>query len=60
MEPTRMRQPAKSKPSEVAETQRVLRIFDWLVDEMDKRGPVSGDALLTVAERIAARTSEDG
>lgn len=53
-----MRQPAKPKPSDVEETQRVLRIYDWLRDELDK-GEFFGskDTVLIVAERIAARTA---
>lgn len=62
-----MRQPAKPKPSDVAETARVMRIFDWIADELverESRGqlrtePGSVGDVLIVAERIAARTSED-
>lgn len=57
-----MRQPAKPKPSDVAETARVMRIFDWLIEEFRRRSEYDpalvGDVLI-VAERIAARTSED-
>ena len=63
-----MRQPAKPKPNDVAETQRVIRIFDWLQTELAERyrgQSVSAvydysARLLEVADRIAARTVSDG
>lgn len=56
-----MRQPAKPKPDEVAETARVMRIFDWVAGEMDMRPRAEAwrkrpADILIVAERIAART----
>lgn len=64
--------PRKPKPEEAAETARVMRIFDWLVEELDKRTdkrtfdaegyrivhapPPLTGDVLAVAERIAART----
>jgi hypothetical protein len=58
--------PRKSKPEEAAETARVMRIFDWLFEELDKRNRQTMMAsfpwrdravdVLAVAERIAART----
>ena len=76
-----MRQPAKPKPQAFEEVARVLKIYDWLEEEMGRRQPamivsseppltatvkisdikwlppkVTGDAILAVAERIAART----
>ena len=53
-----MRQPVKPKPLDVDETNRVLRIYDWLAGALGNgdRGFVSTDTVLIVAERIAART----
>lgn len=44
---------------DIEETQRVLRIYDWLGEEIERithRGRVTADTRLIVAERIAART----
>jgi hypothetical protein len=54
-----MRQPAKPKPQAFEEVARVLNVYRMLVEEMvrvqDPTGAVTA-AILTVAERIAART----
>lgn len=61
-----MRQPVKPKPTAAAETTRIMRIFDWLAEELVAREPQAKvlryefvGSMLLVAERIAARTSED-
>ena len=64
-----MRQPTKPKPQAFEEVARVLNVFLMLRDELLVRPlpegvaplpkgviAVSGDAILAVAERIAART----
>lgn len=53
--------PRAKKPTDIDEVARVLRIFDVLVEELQRRdGPLlRTDDVLDIAERIAART-EDG
>jgi hypothetical protein len=60
-----VRAPPKPKPNTALETDRVMRIFDALWDELEKKlDPGPGNAgleagdVLAVAERIAARTED--
>ena len=48
------------KPTAVDEVVRVLRIYDMLVEELEKRAGAAKheNAMLIAAERIAARTTD--
>jgi hypothetical protein len=52
--------PRTKKPNAVDETARVLKVYDWLREELRRRESwaLDGD-ILQVAERIAARTEEE-
>ena len=59
--------PRKPKRDAATETARVLRVFDLLDEELDRRGLGPGSALrsdtakvLEIADRICARTEEEG
>jgi hypothetical protein len=62
-----MRQPIKPKPQAFEEVARVLNVYVMLAEEIEKVAAIktpdgcvgempTGDAILAVAERIAART----
>lgn len=58
---TPVNRPRRGKPAAVTEVLRTMRIYDMLLEELKSRGEddiTTRAAVLTVAERIGARTEE--